>query len=259
MDKKRFFPAVVLLQLLFLSGLIFFYRAQLRTAATVLLETEPLDPFSAFRGRYVALNYKISQLPFSSFKDSRPQEIKSGDTVYVALVRKDKFWEVASAYRKKPASFEGVLLRGRAGGLFRDDSLRVYYGIESYFLSEKSANEIEAKQSSFSQARRDELARIRKEGLEGLSAEERRLYAAKVNAYWFNILAGELDQWVREGLIAEELSAKLKERYSAALDSIKKAEKTGGPLQLPLSVEVAVTKDGRGYPVKLFWEGEEYR
>lgn len=179
MNKKFIFIAIIILQLVFLSGMIFFHASKIKTATKILLETEPVDPFSVFRGRYVILNYKISRVPANLLKDCEPSELKFNDNVYVVLEEKEKFWEPVRAYKNRPKDTGVIYLKGKVD-YCSSGNIRIKYGIETFFLSETSADEIEGR--------------------------PRR--------------AGQ---------------------------------------RTPLTIEIAVTKKGTGYPTKLFWEGKEYR
>ncbi len=256
--KKIAFILITLLQLLFLSGMVFFHAANIKTATTVLLETQPIDPFSVFRGRYVALDYKISSLPAEAFKDCKPDKLKSGDYIYVVLEQKEKFWETKAVYKNKPLDKNLIFLRGKIYSAY-SPQISVKYGIESFFLSEKSAEEIEKKRSEFATFRWQEMERKRKENL---SEEDRRIEKAGINKWWFGIMDKELNYWIKEAIVDERIAEKIREKYSKTLEHISATERrdvTSDIPRSPLTIEVAVTKDGRGYPVKLLWEGREYK
>ncbi|HCG77563.1 MAG: hypothetical protein COZ37_05675 [bacterium (Candidatus Ratteibacteria) CG_4_10_14_3_um_filter_41_18] len=185
MNKKITFVSIIIIQLIFLGGMALFHTLEFSRATKILLETEPVDPFSVFRGRYINLNYKISTIPATLFKDCIPRSLESNDYVYVVLKKKEKFWEPIAAYKNRPENTNFTFLRGKVYYSY-SHNIRIKYGIESFFLSEESADEIE------------------------------------------------------------------RERINAA-------RQAGAENRNPLAVEVAVTKEGRGYPVKLFWRDKEYR
>lgn len=262
MNKKLIFISLTILQLIFLTGMIFFYRSTITSATKILLETEPVDPFSVFRGRYINLNYKISTLPVNLFKDCKPRELKSNDHVYVILKEKDKFWQSVSAYKNCPKDPTAIYLKGKvryASG----DNVQLEYGIESFFLSEKSADEIESNRARFRGNNWQEIEKLRKEKMESLSEEDKRIHKAGVTEHWFKSLNKELDYWLKEGIIQQETATRIREKYTKALERIKAAQQIERERTVeqpvPLTVEVAVTKNGTGHPTKLFWEGREYR
>ena len=59
MKKKYLIAAIILLQLLFLSSMVWFHSVKLRNAVRIQLETVPYDPVSVFRGNYAALRLSL--------------------------------------------------------------------------------------------------------------------------------------------------------------------------------------------------------
>ena len=183
MKKPLLFGLIILGQLAYLGVGIGYHQAQIRAGTRILLKTAPVDPFSMFRGRYVALSYDISRIPTTLFRDADPKQLKQGDAVYVVLAQKGDFWEPVSVHTQRPSS--GTFLRGRLQTNVFGSDLWLLYGLESFFLSEASADYIE--------------------------------------------------------------------------DNLRQVARTQGRQSSPLHVEVAVAPDGTGYPVKLLWQGREYR
>ena len=96
---------------------------------TVVLKTQPVDPFDILRGQYLTISYEISTVNLTS-------EAKEGDTVYVSLKEgDDKIWHAEKVSLIKPD--EGIFIRGTAKQSWR--GLGVEYGIEQYFF-EKDAH-----------------------------------------------------------------------------------------------------------------------
>lgn len=182
MNKALIFGLIIAGQLGYLGSSVGYHQARVHSGTRILLKTVPVDPFSVFRGRYVALSYEISRIPSSLLKDGDAAQLKPGDRVYVVLAQRGEFWEPVSAQQQRPS--EGVFLLGRVR-YTHDNHVQLLYGLESFFLSESSADYL------------DDNARGR---------------------------------WRR-----------------------------GGEPQETLRVEVAVARDGTGYPRKLFWQGREYR
>ncbi|MFH0877633.1 MAG: GDYXXLXY domain-containing protein [Candidatus Omnitrophota bacterium] len=268
-SQKSLLIAIVALQLLLLSGIIGFHSAQLKGARRILLETEPVDPFSAFRGRYIALNYKISNLPTSLVKDASAKNLKHNDPVYVVVEQKEKVWEPVGVYRHKPTGANVVYLMGRISSIFEfrtvGNSIRIKYGIESFFLSEDSADAIEQQRGNRGGAGNwQQMQKERQQRLEQLSDEDKRINRNNVSEWWLKILEKEMEAWVKEARIDQATATKLGDKYKTALERISIAKEGPGTRrpnleQNPLVVEVAVSKEGRAYPCRLFWEGKEYR
>jgi uncharacterized membrane-anchored protein len=78
------YTALAIVQLGVPAGQIWRHEDVLRNGVIYKLRTAPVDPYDAFRGRYVALNYADTVAPPRSGENLAPQS-----TAYVAL-RKDK-------------------------------------------------------------------------------------------------------------------------------------------------------------------------
>ena len=141
MKKPLLFGLIILGQLAYLGASIGYHQVQIHVGTRVLLKTAPVDPFSVFRGRYVDLRYDISQIPTALLGDADPKHLKQGDSVYVVLAQKDAFWEPMSAQTHRPSS--GTFLRGRLQTDAFGNELWLLYGLESFFLSEASADSLE--------------------------------------------------------------------------------------------------------------------
>jgi uncharacterized membrane-anchored protein len=135
--KSRFY-GLVGFQLCLLLALIFYKQFTLLAGERILLETIPVDPREMFRGDYVALRYPISRLDRWLWKERSYQK---GESVYVTLRRRGRFWD-AAAVSKSPAGEGELFIRGRASRVTRD-TMRVEYGIESYFVPEGKGLELE--------------------------------------------------------------------------------------------------------------------
>jgi uncharacterized membrane-anchored protein len=96
-----------------------------------LLEVAPVDPIDPFRGAYVALRYP--GLP--NDQELTEREDDGSDTAYVPLVRSGEVWVGLPAVAERPES--GPFLR------CKDDHWRLRCGIESFFLAQDEAYEME--------------------------------------------------------------------------------------------------------------------
>jgi len=94
---------VIMLQLCVIGGLIFSQQLVVNTGLKTYLELEPLDPRDPFKGDYVTLNYKISNLTYyNSRPDSDP---KIGQEINVPLYLSSyspiekNIWQASSVYQ----------------------------------------------------------------------------------------------------------------------------------------------------------------
>lgn len=91
MEAKKLFYAIVILQMIFLLGMIAFKQSTVVFGQKVILKTEPFDPTNILRGDYINIRYDISTLDLSSFKNS--PEFNRGDKIYVRLAKKGDVWD----------------------------------------------------------------------------------------------------------------------------------------------------------------------
>jgi len=132
------FWLVVAAQLLGVLAFSGWKEMSLRTGQEIVLETEPVDPRDAFRGDYVTLRYRISEVDCSAAQ---------GAVVYVPLQRTGDVWGVGR-YPPTSLTYEDAAERGDVvvrGQVTRStaSSCDVAYGIESYFVPEGTGGEIE--------------------------------------------------------------------------------------------------------------------
>ena len=88
---------VLVLFTVFLCSMIALKQRTLITGTPVLLETEPIDPRSLFRGDYVRLNYIISRLRPSELKGD--DKFERHDKVFVELQQHGKYWHPIAIYQ----------------------------------------------------------------------------------------------------------------------------------------------------------------
>ena len=134
MSQSRKFYLIIALQIVFLLSLIGTKIFTLQIGEQILLEVVPIDPRDIFRGEYARLNYKISTVSLPEINKIRENQI-----VYVTLRKGEKYWEVAGTGTEKPVlKGSEVFIAGK-----KRWGNRVEYGIESYYVPEGKAVEIE--------------------------------------------------------------------------------------------------------------------
>ncbi|MHC1549221.1 GDYXXLXY domain-containing protein [Phyllobacterium sp. K27] len=123
----------------------------LRSGKDVVLLSQPVDPRDFLRGDYVTLSYDISNVSADEITGDRP---KAGGLVdiYVTLVKgADERWVFAGAswQARTDLSPEEVQIRGRTPNYAyfgSDNTYRVHYGIERYYVPEGQGLAIEEQQ-----------------------------------------------------------------------------------------------------------------
>jgi len=143
MTKQKKFIIAVAIQLAILFIIIITKVATLTGGTDVVLRIRPVDPRDPLRGDYVTFNYDISSINSYIVRDVN--EIKNGNTVYVALREAGKYWTALTVSVKKPA--DGIFIKGKvvSGGVKNEgdiisprqsSDIRIIYGIEEYFIPE---------------------------------------------------------------------------------------------------------------------------
>ena len=153
MTRRSIF--VVALLTTALVAIIAMKQWTLNTGIPVLLETQPVDPRSLFRGDYVRLSYTISDLRLDKLTGDDAFERLDG--VYVVLEQGKTYWKPVSVHRRWPELRPGqVAIKGkvqyldnrsyrppRSGRRQPATTMHVRYGIENYFVPEGSGRELE--------------------------------------------------------------------------------------------------------------------
>jgi len=122
--------ATLCLVLAVLLSFILYNQWPFMTGETIVLATQPVDPFDPFRGQYMTINYEISRI-------DNAEGFKEGDTAYVALKEDGQgIWRKESVAKSKPD--KGDFIRGDVTSV-NGNSIRIEYGIEQFFF-ERHAN-----------------------------------------------------------------------------------------------------------------------
>ena len=159
MTGKRLWLAIgvlALAQSLVLGWMLFDRITLLRGGREIVLDVEPVDPRSLFRGDYVTLGYgninRINGIPIP--KDDNPGDSQmNGRPYYVTLAKSATgTWEKVAGGFERPASViaDQVVLAGRISGFWSNGdggNALVNYGIESYFVPEDTGKPIEERAS----------------------------------------------------------------------------------------------------------------
>ena len=141
--KSKFFIFILVLQTLWLLGIVAVQEHALAHGKIILLETCRVDPRDLLRGDYLILNYSISDVPTNAFSPPVGQDLSYGTKVFVALAPgTNQFYRVtrASIHELTPETNE-VVLCGRSEEDRRNAiSVHVAYGIENYYVAESTGN-----------------------------------------------------------------------------------------------------------------------
>ncbi|NHN30025.1 GDYXXLXY domain-containing protein [Paenibacillus agricola] len=139
---------VVMVQVLFLSGIAGSYYAVGWFGTEIKIKTIPVDPRDFLYGDYVTLSYEISVLKPSLWKESgdKPDE---GERVYVALKpAANGIYEAVGVYRSKPAVSPDQAVLQAIVAYSWEESIHVLYGMERYYVPEGTGKELENQASN---------------------------------------------------------------------------------------------------------------
>ena len=135
--------ATLLLQLGVLAAEYLNSVYPLWTGREIRLETVPVDPRSLFRGNYVRLNYKISEIELP--EAIKAEGLRWNEAVYVKLRKgRNDLHVFDGASLTRPES--GLYIRGRLQFPFfnqAEQAYRLRYGIEALFAPEEKALALE--------------------------------------------------------------------------------------------------------------------
>ena len=143
---KRLFIAIIVIQVVFLLGIVGYREAILINGRTAILQTVPVDPRDLFKGEYVTLRYEISTL--SNRVDSGSKryllrgEIDDADTVYVTISNVDKDELSLDVQTDGPTDRTDLFIKGKVTSQ-KAGIITIEYGIEQYFVPEGRGLEIE--------------------------------------------------------------------------------------------------------------------
>ncbi len=157
MIKKTSFTRIIIvlaIQTILLASMVGMKQYTLNTGTPILLETQPIDPRSLFRGDYVRLNYTISDLDIAQLAGD--DEFKKHDEVFVTLEQQGEYWKALGVHHQWPdAKEQQLVIKGKVDyvnttrwnqELKQSEDiyeLSVRYGIENYFVPEGEGRELE--------------------------------------------------------------------------------------------------------------------
>ncbi|XHR28200.1 MAG: GDYXXLXY domain-containing protein [Chthoniobacteraceae bacterium] len=128
---------VLLIQCAVPGWMIFDQEQTLRHGVEYRFQTEPVDPYDFFRGRYVALRFKAADLDLKGGPD-----IPWASTVYVAVKPNAEGFAEIERYSLTPIAGDNVF-RAKAQGGLGSKTVRLEFPFAKFFMDEKLAPEAE--------------------------------------------------------------------------------------------------------------------
>lgn len=131
------FVVVALVQLSVATSQLWRSEWTLRTGNAYKFRTAPVDPYDAFRGRYVALSFEEREAPWEGKAHST-----RGDTAYAVLgTDTNGFAKVLRVTSEKPES--GDYLRVKTGYSGTPNRMNFSFSFDRFYMEERKAPEAE--------------------------------------------------------------------------------------------------------------------
>jgi uncharacterized membrane-anchored protein len=136
--KFGLFVAMALLQLAAPASMILSHERTLAAGAAYKFRTAPVDPYDAFRGRYVALSFERSEAKLAAGVSASP-----GQTVYATLeISDDGFAKFGVAALAPPKDLP--YLKVKAGYSSGDGAINLQLPFDRFYMEETKAPAAEA-------------------------------------------------------------------------------------------------------------------
>ena len=136
------FVVLAIIQIAISASMIYKYESTLANGKVYKLRTAPVDPYDAFRGRYVSLSFEGMEI-----KKPKDLSIYSGLEVNAHLKEgKDGFAYVDSVSLDKPKDedyVKAVVQQSFASGASNEETIRLTLPIDRYYMEEDKAPQAE--------------------------------------------------------------------------------------------------------------------
>ncbi|MBL4616161.1 MAG: GDYXXLXY domain-containing protein [Robiginitomaculum sp.] len=134
----------------FLLSMIWGHQQARNNGTEIILDMEPVDPRSLFRGHYVIIRTPLNIIELDQYYGDN--DFKVGDKVFVSLTKVEADqWQISSVNKQQPEAgsnfIQGRVNHYRSSSKKWPQRIRVKYNIESYFADKVSALALEKKVS----------------------------------------------------------------------------------------------------------------
>jgi len=138
MSQKLKFYTVIVIQIIFILGMVIFHQLTLISGQKIFLKIVPIDPLDLFRGYYAHIEYDISRVFISQIKVDR-EDFRVGEYIYATLTKgpDDKFYKVSAISHKKPMVKLGeFIIRGRIWNFYNKTISKIWVKTEEGKIKE---------------------------------------------------------------------------------------------------------------------------
>ncbi|MFZ3101173.1 MAG: GDYXXLXY domain-containing protein [Desulfitobacteriaceae bacterium] len=140
MKKRSAFLIAVAIPLLILLAMTVKPEVTVLLGQEVVLETKAVDPTDLFRGDYVSVSMKISDIPMAKLPTPIDKMIKKN--LYVTLKQEGKYYVVDNVSVNKPK--RGIYLKGKFQHYsIGAESVQLDYSLGKYFVKQGSGVDLQ--------------------------------------------------------------------------------------------------------------------
>lgn len=145
------FALVVIAQLYVPLQMIFNQEDIIKTGTEFKFQTAPIDPYDAFRGKYITLFFKEREITVKNVK-----KYISGETVFATIITtKNGFAKVSSISKSKPENTNSYLKLKIVFSL-NDDKIAINFPFNRFYMNENTAPKAEKIYREFSIKKKNE-------------------------------------------------------------------------------------------------------
>jgi uncharacterized membrane-anchored protein len=149
MSKRNTFILAVIIPLLILLAMTIKPAMTILFGKEIILETRAVDPNDLFRGDYVSLAFKISDIPKAMLPDSvknYSKDTTKSFNLYVSLKQEGNLYVVDAVSEHKPSG--GTYLKGKLQYYYNmPDTVYLDYTLDKYFVQQGSGLELQNQSS----------------------------------------------------------------------------------------------------------------
>lgn len=136
----------------FLLSMIWGHQQARNNGTEIILDMEPVDPRSLFRGHYVIIKTPLHEIKLIDVLGG--DDFNKGDKIFVSLTKGQSENFVISSITKQQPAEGAIFIQGRVWSYWKiiqdftghsDKTINIQYNIESYFADKVSALALEKK------------------------------------------------------------------------------------------------------------------
>lgn len=244
------FIAIVVFQILLLSGMVAYREYWVSTGVKILLKTTQVDPRDVFRGDYARLNYEITDIDLDTV--SSPGGFLWNDTVYVGLEKgPDGTFGAISAEKSAPP--QGIFIKGRVRN-------EIPFSRWEITVKDDSGDEKMITASWFSQRKPGERMRYCVDAGGRMIFENFESDAYKPDCVRGSVITGSIKETVEKKTRRISIEYGI-ESYFVEEGRSMEIERggRGGRGTGELRIEAALLKDGKATISRLFIDGKPFK